>query len=944
MRQLFRNTSGGRINRERPLTFSFNGRTLQGFDGDTLASALLANGVRTVNRSFKYHRPRGILAAGVEECNALLTVDSGNGRVPLVRATMIRLCEGLSAASPSGFPHVRFDCGRVFDATRRLWPAGFYNKMFKWPNWHVFEGAVRRMAGLGRVPEGQDAMRYRHMNAHCDVLVVGAGYSGLKRALEEARSGQDVIVAEQDFEPGGSLLLEKQDSGKAAADGWLHAVLDELRTYPNVRLLLEATVSGYYDHNVLTVHDRSAMSNGIETFCKIRAGRVVLATGAIEQPLLFGNNDLPGVMLAGAMRHYAVRFGVRCADNTVGVVNNDLAWGSLLDLHDSGVDVVAIVDSRGEISNRQAAAADQRGIPVHTGSVAVRARGSGAVTGLEILDSRGKRFGIQCRSVAMSGGMNPTVHLYSQAGGKLRYDEALACFVPAHCTQAVEVIGAAAGAFAAPDDYRIAPRTSAPFRSNTQWVDFLHDVLVSDIELAVRENYVSVEHMKRYTTAGMAVDQGKTSNLNALSVLARLTGQDPGNVGTTTFRPNFMPVTMGAIAGNRQGGFYRPTRHLPAHQWHVSQGAAFDSFGLWKRPAYYGVDMQQSIRAEVTAVRHKAGLFDGSPLGKIEVSGPDAAEFLSRVYVNTVATLKPGKVRYGLMLNENGAIIDDGVFVRLADDHFLLNTTSASAERIAAWLEQWHQCEWPELELIMTPVAEQWAVATIAGPKARDVLSTLAGVGDLGTDILPHMSFRQGRLASGLPFRLQRVSFTGELSYELSIPAGQAASCFAQLLAEGKHWGLQPFGIEALDVLRTEKGFLHVGGDTDGTTNPYDVGFGRIVDNKQGDFIGLRSLLRENHQKASRRQLVGIETLDPEAPLEQGAHVICGTNGQRRSEGFVTSACYSPTVERHIGMALIENGFARQGEEVRIYNMGHIVRARIKPPCVYDPKGEKMHA
>ena len=647
-------------------------------------------------------------------------------------------------------------------------------------------------------------------------------------------------------------------------------------------------------------------------------------------------------MTVTAMHKYLGRFGVRYADNTVGVVNNDLAWLSLFALHDGGVKVLAIVDSRREIRHDLARRALEREIVVHAGSRPAKSRGIRKVSRVDFVDANGVRQSIRCKSVAVSGGLNPTAHLYSQAGGRLKYDSNRACFVPESCRQAIDVAGAAAGDFASPSEYDISPRATAPCASSLQWIDFQNDVLVSDIELAVRENFVSVEHMKRYTTVGMSVDQGKTSNLNAMSVLAGFTGRDAGEVGTTTFRPPYVPVTMGVIAGNRRGGLYLPSRRLPAHVWHQNRGAEFDDFGPWKRPAFYGKDMAKAIDREVEAVRSGVGIFDGSPLGKFEIVGPDAAEFLSRIYVNTVRTLNVGKVRYGLMLNENGSIIDDGVFVRMADERFLVNSTSAAADHIAVWLEQWHQCEWPDLDLVISPVSSQWGVATVAGPRSRDVLSSIDGIGELSTESFPHMSFREGTLGDGTPFRLQRVSFSGERSYELNVPAGSISDILERLDVAGESWGIRPFGIEALDVLRLEKGFLHVGGDTDSTTNPIDIGFGRIVANKKSDFIGRRSLSRPADQARGRRQLVGIETADPKATLKQGAHVIRTDGSGRRSEGFVTSSAMSPTQNRRIALGMVENGSDRLGEEVRVFDLGVIILARIVAPGVYDPGGERM--
>ena len=945
--QPFRKPQGGRIDRTRSIAFTFDGRRYRGHPGDTLASALLANGVKVMGRSMKFHRLRGPLSAGIEEPNALLGVDWGSGTIPSVRATAMPLLEGLTAQSQNCFPSVHFDLGRLLDVTRGLWPAGFYYKMFKWPHWHAFEWAVRCVGGLGRLPGGTDETRYRHLNAHCEVLVVGSGPSGLAAALEAGRRGEDVLVAEQDTELGGSLLHDPMEIECGSSDEWLAAAIAELNGMDNVRLMTDATVAGCYDHNLLTVHDRSAAYRGggsVETFWKVRAGHIVLATGAIEQPMLFGNNDLPGIMLAGAVRKYAGRYAVNCGRRVVGVLNNDFGWRSLLAVHDAGTPVCAIVDTRSDVERALLDAAEERGIPVYSGATPLTARGSFGVQALRFGAGNGSIRQVDCDVIGMSGGLNPTTQLYTQAGGKLRYDESLHCFVPDRGPDGLEAIGAANGGFASENGSRIRPCAAAPVRTSRQWVDFQHDVTVADIELAVRENYVSVEHMKRYTTAGMAVDQGKTSNLGALTLLAQLTGRTPGEVGTTTARPQFMPVTMGAIAGNRRGDFYSPPKRLAAHDWHVAEGAAFDDYGSWKRPAFYGDDRNSAIASEVLAVRRSVGLFDGSPLGKIEVRGPDAARFLDRIYINNVLTLKPGGVRYGLMLNENGIVIDDGVFVRMGKDHFLVNTTSGNAERIAAWLEEWHQCEFFEMQVVLSTVTSQWAVATLAGPDAPAVLQSLPGLIDLSTERFGHMSFAAGRLADGLPYRLQRVSFSGEQSYELSVPADGAAAVFHRLRSGAAPHDVVPIGVEALMVLRTEKGFVHVGVDTDGTTSPLDIGFAAVVERKRRDFIGARSLQRPNDRRADRRQLAGFELLEQHASVAAGAHVVTGGQRRRRSEGFVTSACESPTLGRTIGIGLVEGGFDRRGEEVLLYDSGRLVPARIVHPCFYDPTGARMRA
>ena len=978
--------TGGRIDRNQPLKFQFNGKDLEGFQGDTLASALLANGISTVNRSFKYHRPRGVMSAGVEETNALLTVSDGDGELPVVRATLRALQGGHRIHSPGGFPSVNFDLGRALDFTHRLWPAGFYNKIFKWPNWHFYERAVRGMAGLGELPGGEDPYRYFHHNLHCDVLIVGAGPAGLAAALSAAASGARVLLVEQDHELGGSLLAQSAQIDEENSETWINRTRQALVNAAQVTVMTSSTVSGYYDHNVLTITDRS--TPGVKRFWKARARQVVLATGAIEQPLVFENNDRPGIMLARAAMEYVNRYAVMPAREMAVATNNDSAWRVAFVLHERGIRVPAIVDAREHIADELMHQAAERGIPVMPGSVVLNTSGSALSGGALCAIRVGRLSGdarspvipadrIRCRGLALSGGFNPDVALYSQARGKLRYDAGTACFLPEGRLRFLSVAGAAQGRFALADaladgaqagadaanqagfacapvkistsakgSYRMeAIRITPAGNTAREWVDFMHDVTVADIELAVRENFVSVEHLKRYTTTGMSADQGKTSNLNALTLLASLTNRPVEEVGTTTFRPQYMPVPLGAIAGQQRGELFAPERRLPAHDWHAGQGAVFVDYGAWKRPEHYarpGLDREAAIKEEVLAVRLSAGLFDASPLGKIELFGPDAGEFLNRIFVNNALSLKTGRIRYGLMLNENGIVMDDGVFARLKDDHYLLSTTSAHADHFFEWLEHWHQCEWPELELIISPVTSQWGVVTVAGPNARNLLQELESDVDFSPSALPHMAVASGTFL-GFPARVQRVSFTGEMSFEINVPAVHCAAVMGAVSAAAGD-RIRPIGIEALMVLRTEKGYLDVGGDTDGTTNPLDVGFAAIVAKKPHDFVGKRSLLRALDQSGTRRQFVGVEPLKHDEVLSPGAHFVSSSGQTMRSEGMVTSACFSPTLNRTIGLGLLERGFARKGQTVTVFDDGRTFEVRITDPVFVDPAGEKLNA
>jgi sarcosine oxidase, subunit alpha len=968
--------AGGRIDRTKAIGFTFDSRRLHGYAGDTLASALLASGVRVIGRSFKYHRPRGVFAAGAEEPNALVELVEGGDRESNFRATLVPLREGLVANSINRWPSLRFDIAAVNDFASGLLPAGFYYKTFMWPRWSLFEGAIRRIAGLGRAPDRPDSGRYRHIHAACDVLVIGSGPAGLAAARAAGETGAAVMLVEMDTEPGGSLLW--QSGAVFGAPGELIRAdhLAALATMPNVEIHCRTAALGYYDHNLVTAVTQNAAGQGPGQLLRlIRARSVVLAAGAFERPLLFPDNDRPGIMLASAVRHYLNRYAVAAGRQAVLYTDNDSAYQTGFDLAEAGVAVAAIVDRRARPPEDLLERARTLGIRAMPGSAITRTSGRRGLTDVTTAPLKDGRFGTEIRIAAdfigTSGGWTPTVHLFSQSGGTLRYAADAQCFVPDRSPQSVHVAGAANGTASvaaclrdgaergravalggAPVLRRVpqpeaAPRLPAPDpppRSRRkQFVDLQNDVTAGDIAMAARENYASVEHLKRYTTTGMGTDQGKTSNVNALALLAAATARPVEEVGTTRFRPPFVPVTLGAVAGPRRGDLFRPRRYLPAHDWHAGQGAVFEEYGGWERPACYpgrSEAPEDATRREALAVRQSVGLFDGSPLGKIEIHGPDAATLLDRVYVGTASTLKPGRVRYGLMLNENGTIIDDGVFARLADDRFLVFTTSGGATRIAAMLEEWLQCEWTDLRVFVTPVTGHWAIATLSGPKARDVMRRVGTDLDFSPDAFPHMSMREGAVA-GIPARVMRVSFTGETSYEINVSARHAEHLFEALRAGGADCGITPYGIEALQILRTEKGYLHIGTDTDGTTIPEDVGLGAAIARKPSDFIGRRSLQRPAALAPDRLQLVGLRHGDPSVVLPVGAHVVTGPP-PAASEGFVTSTCYSPALRRGIALALVKAGRKRQGETVGLYADGRFFQAEIVSPVFLDPAGERL--
>ena len=975
----YRLDKGGHVDRSQAVHFRWNGRKIAAFAGDTVASALLANDIPVVGRGMKLHRPRGILSIGPEEPNALVTLGRGAEAEPSARATMIPVREGLEVRAQNAWPSVKFDFGRVLDRTAPLWHAAFYHKTFKWPNWDFYERFIRRTAGIAKPPREPDPERYETVNAHCDLLVVGGGPAGLLAAQIASRAGLRVILAEQDFECGGRLLATNTLINDAPVTVWFASVLGELAPSRNVTLLTATTCFGLYDHGMAGLLQRLDLGSKPgatrQRYWRVHAKQTLLATGAIEQPLLFEENDKPGVMLAGAIRQYANRYAVAAGREIVLATNNDSAYLAALDLVAAGAPVRLVADSRAEPPPSLAKWLRAQRVEIRPGTRVATAIGRTRLERVRL--SSGEE--VACDALGMSGGWLPAVHLYSHARAALAYDGQSRSFRPADPRPPLLATGALNGcatldaAFAdamgavrrvlehagRPEELLV-PRPTvqeAPLslateaialapdaRDDRQWLDFLHDVTVADARIALQEGYSHVELLKRYTTCGMAVDQGKTSNLNALLTLAELTDIGPAEIGTTTFRPPYTPVTLGAIAGRQIRDRYAPRRLLPAHAEHEALGAHWWEAGGWLRPACYpkkGELPAQAVLREAAAVRAGVGIFDASPLGKIEVSGPDAAKFLDRFYVNGVAKLEEGRVRYGIMLNENGAIIDDGTVARLGRDQFLITTTSGSTSRIAAWLEEWRQCEWPDLEVFVTPVTTQWATFAIAGPRARQLLARFRT--DIAFDwrSMPHMSMRQGKFA-GVPARLYRVSFSGELGYEINVPSRYGASLWSQLLKAGADFGVIPYGVETVLLLRLEKGFLHVGVDTDGTTAPADVGWGEVAAKRKGDFIGKRSLARRDNQRADRLQLVGLTATDASV-LVPGAHLrLAGTTAG--SDGWVTSASQSPALGKPIALALLRGGRARLGERLAVHDLDKTCEATVIPQAFLDPEGKRQHA
>ncbi len=994
--------TGGRIDRSKPIRFSFDGKTYYGYKGDSLASALLANGVTLVGRSFKYHRPRGILTAGAEEPNALVEIGTGAYREPNTRAPQVELYDGLVTQSQNRWPSLDFDIGAVNSTISRFIPSGFYYKTFKWPKdgWMFYEKFIRQAAGLGTGSTETDPDRYDKVYGHCDVLVVGAGPAGLAAALAAGRAGARVVLVDEQSELGGSLLSERDRTidGKPAAE-WVAAAQAELARMPEVRVLTRTTAFAYLDANMLSLVERLTDHIGPtatgprQRLWRIRAKEVILATGAIERPLVYSDNDRPGCMLASAARTYVNRYGATPGQRIVIMTNNDTAYQTAIDLTAAGVSVAAVVDLRANPTGALAQAARAKGIEIIDNSAITKVKGTKQVREVEVQSLNADASGVvgsfrhlYCDTVLSSGGWQPTVHLHSQTRAKVVWDDGIQAFVPGPIMpgQNNRSVGAARGLFgldaglkeghqagaeaaarfgfsnsagqapsaeAEPDaqplrSVWIVPSTVPVGQGGKHFVDYQNDVTAADVKLAHREGYLSVEHLKRYTTMGMATDQGKTSNVNALAIMAGLRGMNIPDVGTTTFRPPYTPVTFGVFAGPDKGDFLDPIRKTPIHQWHADHGAPFECVGQWHRAWYYpkaGESMHDAVNREVKATRDSVGIFDASTLGKIDIQGPDAAWFLNMVYTNAWTKLEPGKCRYGFMCGEDGMVFDDGVTSRISENHFHMTTTTGGAPRVLSWLEEWHQCEWPDKKVYFTSVTEQWAVIALNGPNARKVLEKVVEGIDLSEEAFPFMTWRDAKVA-GVKARIFRISFTGALSFELNVPPSYALQVWRALMDAGEEFNITPYGTEAMHVLRAEKGFVIVGQETDGTMTPQDLGFEWIIGKAKPDFIGRRSHLRSDTKRPDRKHLVGLLTENPKEVLPEGAQVVEHVKDKPPMTmiGHVTSSYWSPNCGRSIAMAVIKNGRNRMGQTVYLPYEGKVVAAKITKP-VFLEEGEKAN-
>ncbi len=951
----YRLATGGRIDRSRALHFSWDGQGCQGFAGDTLASALVASGVTLFGRSFKYHRPRGLVGTGPEEPNALVSVDRGPARItPNLRAPQVALYEGLKAKSQNRWPSLKFDVAALNDVFGALFPAGFYNKTFMWPRsaWeNLYEPVIRQLAGLGDSPVARDPDHYDATYAHCEVLVVGGGIAGITAALTAAEDGGRVFLLDEQDELGGGALADPAQ--------WhaLDTLKDALAAASNITVLTRTCAFGYYHQNFigatqsLTDHLSPAEASGPrERLWRIRAGEVILAQGAIERPLVFHGNDVPGVMLAIAGRTLALRYGVAVGNAVVVMAAHDSGWRDALALAEAGVRIAAIIDVRTAVSADLADAARAAGLAVHIGSAVTSVSGRHAVTGVTFAaNGTGPDSKLACDAVLMAGGWTPSVHLWSHAKGSLVWSDAWGAYLPGTPIENCRVVGAGAGAW----DMGAGVVTSVlpnrlDVRSQKAFVDFQNDVKARDIHLAVQEGMRSIEHIKRYTTNGMATDQGKTSNLNGLQIASAALGRPVSEIGLTTFRPPYTPQTFGALMGHHKDALFQPVRKSPIDDWATAQGAVFENVSNWRRARYFprgAEDMDAAVLRECAAVRQSVGIFDASTLGKIEVVGPDAAEFLNRMYTNPWKGLQPGRCRYGLLLREDGFITDDGVSARMADDRFHLTTTTGGAARVLGMMEDYLQTEWSDLNVWLTSTTEAWAVIALQGPRSRDVIATLVEGIDLSAEAFPHMAVREGTIA-GVPTRLFRVSFTGELGFEINVPASEGRKVWDAVYAAGQPFGITPYGTEAMHVLRAEKGFIIVGQDTDGTLTPYDMGLDWAVGKKKADFVGKRSLARPDMALPGRKQFIGLLTEDPQDLLEEGAQVVTDPTAPVPMPmiGHVTSSYRSAALGRTIALAVIADGRARIGQTIFVPMPGKVIRAKVTEPMFYDAEGSRLNA
>mgnify|MGYP001246431158 FL=1 len=998
MSQNFRLEKEGLINRSKKISFKFNGKSFFGYEGDTLASALIANGVHLVGRSFKYHRPRGFFGAGVDDPYALVQLIRNNESIPNVKATEQELFEGLEAKSVNCWPNVNFDIGGINNFLRIFLPAGFYYKTFMWPKsfWYkIYEPFIRKAAGFGVVSHEPDKERYEHKYEYCDLLITGSGPSGLASAYSAAKNGAKVILAEDKPRFGGSLLTSDVNIGNESGKEWADKIITELKSMPNVVVKNRAQVFGYYDHNMLVMSERltehlpkSDKFTPKQKLWYIRAKEVVISSGSIERPLVFGNNDTPGVLLSSAAKEYMKVYGVLVGKKPIIFTNNDSAYETAIEFKKNGVDPI-VLDSRKELSSDLINEAKSLGINIKFEYVVVNANGYRKVKSADIAkisDDKtilGKIENIVCDCICVSGFWTPTIHLASQSGGKTKFNEEIDAFIPSKSKQNETTVGSANGIFNLQDslntsfetgynlskkitkeDNKLSVPTVVEKKSSKhdkfwcvplpkgkkykRFLDFQNDVAVSDIEIAIREGYRSIEHVKRYTTLGMATDQGKTSNLNGLQLVSNIENKLVPEVGHTTFRPPYTPVSIGAIVGREVGKHSKPTRKSPMHSWHEKNNAVFVDAGLWLRPRFYkrgNETLFDASKREAENVRKNVGVCDVTTLGKIDVKGPDAAEFLNRVYTNAWLKLPVGKARYGVMLREDGIVMDDGTTTRVSENHYHMTTTTAQAANVLSHLEYYLQIVWPELNVNVVSTTEQWAGAAIAGPKSRELLQKLFPDTDCSNEGLPFMGFIETKLF-GVYARIFRISFSGELAYEVNVESDYGNFMWEKIIEIGNEFKIQPYGTEALSTLRIEMGHV-AGSELDGRTTPFDTSLDGLLSKKK-DFIGKRSMQKEAFISSKREKIVGVVPLDKKTSIPEGSYIVKDANTKLPNPklGHVSASCWSVEYNNPFSLAIIKDGKNMIGQ--KLFALSPLKNKSIPVEIVsshyVDPKGERVRS
>ena len=983
------------------VSFKFNGSRYYGYKGDTLASALLANDIHLVGRSFKYHRPRGIMTSGSEEPNAIVQLHNNSDRTePNVRATEIEIYEGLEASSQNCWPSVNFDIGGINNLLSPLLPAGFYYKTFMWPAsfWEKYEYFIRKSAGLGKSPTTPDPDIYEHEYIHCDVLIVGAGISGIMAAKTAAKNGLKTLLVDEKPNLGGSTIYQNSEHFKINnqnSGSWLEKEINEIKKIDNLDIRIRTSVAAFHGYNFLLARENLTDHLPIEQrknktrqkLLKIRAKKVITATGSLERPLIFDNNDRPGILLSSAIKRYADLFGVACGEKNIFLTNNDSAYETAISLIQKGIKVEAIVDNREEIESKLLYEVEKNNIKVFKGFTIVNTNGYKKINKVSLMklskDGQkviGSKINLSCDCLGVSGGWTPAVHLFTQSGGKLRFREEDQVFIPNKYSSEQISIGACNGDLTLEDIIENTPKYLKEFLNikktdydnvevfssenkskrniwllpsdkilgkTKSFVDYQNDATAKDIKLALREGFRSIEHVKRYTTTGMGTDQGKLGNMHALGIISETAGTKMGEHGTTTFRPPYTPLTFGTIVGRNVGEYFDIFRKTPMHEWHLKNKAEFENVGQWKRAWYYpknNENMFEAVQRESKAARESAGILDASTLGKIDIQGTDASEFLNRVYTNAWSKLAVGKCRYGLMLNEDGMVYDDGVTTRLGENHYIMTTTTGGAANVLGKLEDYLQTEWPELDVYLTSVTDHFATISVCGPNSKKIISNVIPDLDLSDENFPHMSFKNTKIGK-INCRVMRISFTGEHSYEINIQANYANSVWEKCMEVGKDFNITPYGTETMHLLRAEKGFIIVGQDTDATMTPIDLQMDWIVSKKKYDFIGKRSLYRSDTIKDDRKQLVGLLTDNPNEILEEGAQIVADVNKSPiEMLGHVTSSYYSPNLKKSIALGVVRGGKNMMGKKLIIPMENKTINVTVTDSVFLDKENKRLNA